>query len=114
MLVLSRKAGEKIHIGDGITIEVRRVAGNRVTLAIDAPRDLRILRGELEKAVGAFEGLIPTDASEEPQPAEVADSTPRLECAASHLPRADRPATVIHNRLPLQAFRAAALRKVAR
>jgi carbon storage regulator len=54
MLVLSRKSGERIHIGDNITIEVRRVAGNRVTLALDAPRSLRILRGELEKVAHEF------------------------------------------------------------
>lgn len=47
MLVLSRKAGEIIHVGDAITIEVRRVAGNRVALAIDAPREVQVLRGEL-------------------------------------------------------------------
>lgn len=50
MLVLSRKIGEKIHIGNDITIEVRRIPGNRVTLAIDAPRDVRIVRGELREA----------------------------------------------------------------
>ncbi len=55
MLVLSRKIGEKIHVGGNITIEVRRVAGNRVTLAVDAPRDVRILRGELKEAAMAFE-----------------------------------------------------------
>lgn len=55
MLVLSRKIGEKIHVGGNITIEVRRVAGNRVTLAVDAPRDVRILRGELKDAALAFE-----------------------------------------------------------
>lgn len=55
MLVLSRKATERIHIGDDITIQVRRIAGNRVTLAIEAPRDVRILRGELEQATKAFE-----------------------------------------------------------
>lgn len=114
MLVLSRKAGEKIHIGDGITIEVRRVAGNRVTIAIDAPRDLRILRGELEKAVDAFEDTTLAEAVDEPRAAEEAAGGPRLECAAAHMPCTDRPATVIHNRLPLQAFRAAALRKLAR
>lgn len=54
MLVLSRKTGERIHIGDNITIEVRRVAGNRVTLALDAPRSLRILRGELAQAAREF------------------------------------------------------------
>lgn len=47
MLVLSRKSGEKIRIGDNITVEVRRVAGNRVALAFEAPQDVRILRGEL-------------------------------------------------------------------
>lgn len=54
MLVLSRKIGERIHIGDNITIEIRRVAGNRVTLALDAPRTVRILRGELEQAAREF------------------------------------------------------------
>lgn len=55
MLVLSRKAGERIHVGDDITVEVRRVAGNRVTLAIEAPRTVRILRGELERIAQEFE-----------------------------------------------------------
>jgi carbon storage regulator CsrA len=54
MLVLSRKIGERIHIGENITIEIRRVAGNRVTLALDAPRTVRILRGELEQAAREF------------------------------------------------------------
>ena len=47
MLVLSRKVGERIHIGKDVFVEVRRVAGNRVTLAVDAPKSVRILRGEL-------------------------------------------------------------------
>jgi len=57
MLVLSRKVAERIHIGDDIFIEVRRVTGNRVTLAIKAPREVRILRGELMDAAEAFEVL---------------------------------------------------------
>lgn len=55
MLVLSRKVGERIHVGDNITLEIRRIAGNRVTLALDAPRNVRILRGELEHAAREFE-----------------------------------------------------------
>ena len=47
MLVLSRKIGEKLVIGDNITVVVSRVAGNRVTLGIEAPSDVRIVRGEL-------------------------------------------------------------------
>ena len=54
MLVLSRKVGERIHVGDNITLEIRRIAGNRVTLALEAPRNVRILRGELEQAAREF------------------------------------------------------------
>jgi hypothetical protein len=35
-------------------LEIRRIAGNRVTLALDAPRNIRILRGELEAAAREF------------------------------------------------------------
>ena len=62
MLVLSRKLGEKIHIGDNISVEVRRVAGNRVTLAIDAPKEIRILRGELKAATETFQEPVVTGA----------------------------------------------------
>ena len=48
MLVLSRKIGEKLIIGDNITVVVSRVAGNRVMLGIEAPHDVRIIRGELK------------------------------------------------------------------
>ena len=49
MLVLSRKVGQKIVIGDNITLIVSKVAGNRVTLGIEAPDDVHIMRGELER-----------------------------------------------------------------
>lgn len=55
MLVLSRKAGQRIHIGDDVVVEIRRVAGNRVTIALEAPRDVRILRGELQQAAVEFD-----------------------------------------------------------
>jgi len=48
MLVLSRKAGERIRIGDNITIVVNRVVGSRVSVGIEAPPNVRIVRGELE------------------------------------------------------------------
>jgi len=47
MLVLSRKVGESIRIGDAITVVVNRISGNRVTLGIEAPRRMKIIRGEL-------------------------------------------------------------------
>lgn len=47
MLVLSRKQGEQIKIGEGITVTVLGVRGGVIKLGIDAPPHLRILRGEL-------------------------------------------------------------------
>jgi carbon storage regulator len=47
MLVLSRKVEERIQIGENILLVVRRIAGNRVVLGIEAPSDVRIVRSEL-------------------------------------------------------------------
>ncbi len=49
MLVLSRKESQTIRIGDDIEITLVRVSGDRVRVGIQAPPDLLILRGELEK-----------------------------------------------------------------
>lgn len=52
MLILQRKPGESLLIGDEIEVTVVSVeAGGRVRLAIQAPRDMRILRNELRKAM---------------------------------------------------------------
>jgi carbon storage regulator len=53
MLVLSRKVGEKLVIGDQITVVVNRVSGNRISLGIDAPPHVRIVRGELHSRCGS-------------------------------------------------------------
>jgi carbon storage regulator len=47
MLVLSRKPGEKIVIGNGITATIIGIRGNRVRLAFDASEDVHILRAEV-------------------------------------------------------------------
>lgn len=49
MLVLSRKEGEQLVIGDNIVVTVNRISGNRVAIGVDAPREIRIVRGELER-----------------------------------------------------------------
>ena len=48
MLVLSRKESEKIKLGEDITLTVVRVSGDRVRIGIEAPREMVILRKELE------------------------------------------------------------------
>jgi carbon storage regulator len=47
MLILQRKAGESLVIGEDITVSVVSVEGGRVRLAISAPKDTPILRSEL-------------------------------------------------------------------
>lgn len=47
MLVLSRKIGETIRVGDDITITVTRIGPNAVRIGIEAPDATRIVRGEL-------------------------------------------------------------------
>jgi carbon storage regulator len=56
MLVLSRKIGERLVIGENITVVVSKVAGNRVTLGIEAPSDVRIIRGELKPTAAQIAG----------------------------------------------------------
>lgn len=51
MLVLSRKTGEQLLIGDDIVITIVRVTDNNVRLGIDAPRQVNVARGELVKPV---------------------------------------------------------------
>ena len=47
MLVLTRKQQERIHIGDNITITVVRIQGNGVRIGIEAPKAVRVVRGEV-------------------------------------------------------------------
>lgn len=47
MLVLSRKAGESLLIGENITVTVVAVEGDRVRLGLVAPTEMRIFRKEL-------------------------------------------------------------------
>jgi carbon storage regulator len=48
MLVLSRKLMERIQIGDGVVVTVLTIRGNKVQIGIDAPREIRVLRSELQ------------------------------------------------------------------
>ena len=50
MLILQRKEGESLLIGDEIEVTVLAVEAGRVRLAIQAPRDVTILRSELRVA----------------------------------------------------------------
>jgi carbon storage regulator len=51
MLILSRRPGESLAIGDEITITVVGINGNQIRLGITAPREVRVLREEIYKAM---------------------------------------------------------------
>jgi carbon storage regulator len=48
VLMIRRRCGESIFVGENIEIHVLEVAGNRVKLGISAPRDVLVLRNELK------------------------------------------------------------------
>lgn len=47
MLVLSRKPGERLLIGDDVVVTIVRIGPNNVRLGIEAPREMSIVREEL-------------------------------------------------------------------
>lgn len=89
MLVLTRKALEKIHIGDNIVITISKVKGRSVCIGIEAPDEVRILREELN------DDSVPASVSSD-QSAAAADSP----CAAEN-PTPGQQATARPRRLPL-------------
>lgn len=48
MLVITRRKGEELKIGDSVTVKILAMNGNRVSIGIEAPDDVRIVRGELK------------------------------------------------------------------
>ena len=51
MLVLTRKAGESIVVGDEIVVTVLEIRGGQVRLGVEAPRDVSVYRSEVQAQV---------------------------------------------------------------
>ena len=66
MLILTRKIGETIRIGDNITVKVLALRGGQISLGFTAPNEVRILREEV------LLGTAPEASSEPPPPAKPA------------------------------------------
>lgn len=64
MLVLTRKKQERIQIGDSVTITVVRIKGNTVRVGIEAPKDVRVVRGELVKENASGSDCLEIEATE--------------------------------------------------
>lgn len=51
MLVLARRVGEKLVIGENVTITIVGVKGNQIRIGIDAPRDVAVNREEIYQRI---------------------------------------------------------------
>jgi carbon storage regulator len=67
MLMMTRRAGQKIVLGEDITIEVVEVSGNTVRLGVNAPRSVPVYREEIWAAVRA-ENEAAAAATQLPEP----------------------------------------------
>lgn len=75
MLILSRRPGESVTIGDDIVVTVVAASGNQIRLGISAPREVRVLREEIYKSL----------QEENRAAASAADSGRRLENVVKQL-----------------------------
>lgn len=76
MLVLSRKVGEKIFVGDQIVITTVRANGGAVRIGIEAPEEMLIIRSELAKSgSGGIESVQNVDVQDMAGVSQSNDST---------------------------------------
>ena len=81
MLVLSRKVNESIVIGKDITITVLEIKGNRIRLGIEAPKECRVVRSELEIEVSGDGPIEIEGVADTPPPAPIPVKPPVLPAA---------------------------------
>jgi carbon storage regulator len=67
MLVITRKVGDRLRIGDDITVTLLEITGSSVRLGIDAPAEVPVFRHEILQAV-QDENRAAAEATELPPP----------------------------------------------
>jgi len=77
MLILTRRVGETVMIGDDVTITVLGVKGNQVRVGINAPKSVAVHREEIYERI---------KREQQPEPQESPDATDTAEKAAEYAP----------------------------
>ncbi|HEY6365453.1 MAG TPA: carbon storage regulator CsrA [Candidatus Binatia bacterium] len=80
MLILSRRPGESLTIGDDVVVTVIGVSGNQIRLGITAPREVRVLRAEIHQGI----------REENQAAANALDSNSKLDDAVTQLRRREK------------------------
>ena len=100
MLVLTRKKSQLIQIGDNIVIKVIRTGPGTVKLGIDAPADVRVMRGELDvKLTESYDEAAPAKSTGKsrdesiPAPALAAGERAVAECRRPETVEEEEPAS---------------------
>ncbi len=62
MLIITRRAGEKLMIGEDVVVEIMEIVGNQVRVGIQAPQSVRVYREEIWMAVKEENRAAATDA----------------------------------------------------
>lgn len=63
MLILTRRVGETVTIGDEVTVTVLAVKGNQIRLGVKAPREVAVHREEIADRIRAESGNAPLNAA---------------------------------------------------
>ena len=91
MLIITRRAGEKIMLGDDVVIEVIEVSGSSVRIGIAAPKALPVYREEIWKAVKDENAAAAAADREPPITSVIASLVPNSISAGAVAGSADEP-----------------------